>query len=52
VDFLLYSAWSGWAENARVENNIFDVQGSGRFYHPLSGDSAGAYTTVPGWGDK
>lgn len=50
VDFLLYSAWNGWAENARVENNIFDIQGSGRFYHPLSGDLAGAYTRVLGWG--
>ena len=50
TDLLLYSDWHGWPDRTYVENNIFSVQGSGRFSYALSRAPDGAYSTSAGWG--
>jgi hypothetical protein len=52
VDVLLHADWHGWAEGTRLYNNIFYVEGNGRFSHGISRDADGAYLTKPGFGQS
>ena len=50
VDLFLYSDWKGWADGTHFFNNIFYVEGSGRYSHVVPGTEDGPYTPAPGFG--
>jgi Right handed beta helix region len=50
VDMVLHSDWHGWADNTSFYNNIFYVEGEGRFGYALSRKDNGHHVTAPGFG--
>jgi hypothetical protein len=50
VDLLLHSNWKGWATGTYLYNNIFYVEGVGKFSYALSRKNNGAHVTAPGFG--
>jgi hypothetical protein len=50
VDVILHSDWSGWAANTSYFNNIFYVDGTGRFSYGTARAPDGAYVVAPGSG--
>lgn len=52
VDVLLYSNWKGWSSSTYFYNNIFYVEGSGRFSYALSRRSDGQHVAAPGFGQS
>jgi hypothetical protein len=51
VQVVLVSSWDGWSDGALFRNNLFDVEGVGRYGHAVdrSADD-GKYQIAPGWG--
>jgi hypothetical protein len=50
VDLILHTDWTGWAADTYFYNNIFYVEGTGRFSYGVSGNPDGSYETAPGPG--
>jgi len=50
VDVVLHTDWTGWAADTYFYNNIFYVEGTGRFSYGVSGNPDGSYVTAPGPG--
>ena len=50
VDLVLHSDWRGWADGVSFYNNIFYVEGEGRFGYALSRQDNGHHVTAPGLG--
>jgi hypothetical protein len=52
VDVLLFSNWEGWATDTSFFNNIFYVEGKGRFSHAIARDADGVHSTENGLGSS
>ena len=50
VDVVLHTDWTGWASDTYFYNNIFYVEGTGRFSYGVRGNPDGSYVTAPGPG--
>lgn len=50
VDLILHTDWTGWATDTYFYNNIFYVEGTGRFSYGVSGNPDGSYQTASGPG--
>ncbi len=50
VHIFLNSNWSGWANGTSVYNNIFYVEGTGRYSYGISRNEDGTYNTESGFG--
>jgi Right handed beta helix region len=52
VDVILHSDWNGWAADTSYFNNIFYVDGAGRFSYGTSRGADGAYVVATGPGNS
>jgi hypothetical protein len=52
VDVVLYSDWSGWANDTDFYNNVFYVGGKAKFSYGVSRALDGQYVTKPGFGES
>jgi hypothetical protein len=52
VDLLLYSNWGGWSSDTYIYNNIFYVDGSGKFSYAVARADDGEHKTARGFGDS
>jgi len=50
VDLFLYTDYVGWSDGIHVKNNIFYVEGEGRYSHGVSRNDDGTYNVKPGFG--
>jgi hypothetical protein len=50
VDLVLHTDWGGWAADTYFYNNIFYVEGAGRFSYGVKGNPDGSYVPAPGPG--
>jgi hypothetical protein len=50
VDLVLHTDWTGWASDTYLYNNIFYVEGTGRFGYGVTGNEDGSYASAPGPG--
>jgi hypothetical protein len=50
VDVVLHTDWTGWASDTYFYNNIFYVEGTGRFGYGVKGNPDGSYESAPGPG--
>jgi Right handed beta helix region len=50
VDLFLYTDYVGWSDGIHVKNNIFYVEGTGRYSHGVSRNADGSYNVEPGFG--
>lgn len=50
VHIFLYGDYNGWTERTSVYNNIFYVDGTGRYSYTVSRNPDGTYNTEPGFG--
>ena len=50
VDLFLLTDWDGWPQDIKVRNNIFYVEGQGRYSYGVSRNSDGSYNAEPGFG--
>jgi hypothetical protein len=50
VDLVLHTDWTGWASDTYFYNNIFYVEGIGRFSYGAHGNDDGSYDPAPGGG--
>ena len=51
-DLVLHTDWGGWATDTYFYNNIFYVEGSGRFSYGVKGNPDGSYVSAPGPGQS
>jgi hypothetical protein len=51
VQVVLVSSWDGWSDGALFRNNLFDIEGTGRYGHAVDQSvDDGKYRIAPGWG--
>jgi len=50
VDLFLLTDWDGWPQGIKVRNNIFYVEGEGRYTHGVSRNDDGTYNVDPAFG--
>ena len=50
ADLLSYSDWAGWADDTHYYNNIFYLEGRGRFATTISSKPGGSQSVTPGLG--
>jgi len=49
-DLVLHTDWTGWASDTYIYNNIFYVEGTGKFGYGVKGNEDGSYDSAPGPG--
>ena len=49
VDLFLLTDWDGWPQGVTARNNVFYVEGKGRYNHGVSRNDDGTYNDEPGF---
>ncbi len=52
IDVFLFTGWHGWSDGVDVYNNIFYLQGTGRYSHGVSRNQDGTYNVEPEFGES